>query len=310
MSKYARSIAIGVMAASTLAAPLCAADNTVKLVSTYGTSAATTAIGGIEGFGSGAYSVFENPAALRHSGGLQLSSYYMGLADGDSTYFNVALAYPLWGGTIAAGFAQLQSPNLNNTYETTYSEFEIIGNFSVSDTVLKAGYSMPIFDQWTAGIGGTYMVQDLFLTKGTGWNLDAGLSGTYGQAAVSLTAKNFLSGSDVAYTNGYARLAFQNELVLGVRYNIWDNLAVYGQLSGEGAVESGAKLKSVGVKYSPIPMITLMAGSQASYAAGKHRATVAGVSLSLAMMDLNFSYQNSQLAGFESLYGLSVDVKL
>ncbi len=309
MRNATRFIAVGVGVVGLLTAPLVAAD-TFRLVSAYGTSAATTGVGGVEGFGSGAYAVFENPAALRHSGGTQVSSYYMGLADGDSGYFNLAVSHPFWGGTVAAGFAQLQSPNLNSTYETSYSEFEISGNFSVSDSIFKLGYSAPINENWTAGIGGTYVVQDLYQTKGTGWNLDGGLVGVYGNLALSIAAKNVLGGTDVSYSNGYRSLSFQNELVLGAQYRIFDNLAVYGQLSGDGAVESDAKLKSVGIKYSPLSMITLMAGSQASYAAGNHRTTVAGVSLSLAMMDLHVSYQNTQMVGFESLYGLSVDLKL
>ena len=88
------------------------AAKSVSLVTQYGTSSQTIALGNVEGPYTHAANVFENPAGL---GSLEQSEYSVmntTLADNLSTYTNFAAAYVLKTWTIGVGFAQVQVPGL------------------------------------------------------------------------------------------------------------------------------------------------------------------------------------------------------
>ncbi len=280
------------------------ASNTALSLSDYGTSSRTLALGGVEGLHAEAYSVFENPASLPRDHNHHYSSFFMALADSESTFFNAAASFPLFAGHVGVGFAQKQSPNLDFTSVNSNDEFQVDSKFAVSETQVNLGYQQSINSMISMGASLHYFVQDLFVTKGTGWNANAGIQLDASPFLVSFGMKNIFQNSEVGYTNGYSSLVFPSALVLAGRYTYSDNLAFYGQLSGSKLLKSG------GIRYTPIPLISILAGSRAVDINGIHRQFSAGLSLNLAMMQVNFSYQASEVAEHDSLYGISMDLNI
>ena len=281
------------------------ADSVSLISEEYGASSRTSAMGSIQGLQSESYSIFENPASLPRDSRTYYSTYFMTLADAQSSYFTASVAYPLdKKGHVALGIAQKRSPNLDFSGADQNGEYVIASQFVVADTLFKLGYQQQLTDSLSLGLSAHYFVQDLYLTQGAGWNMDAGLWYNFGRVKVSATAKNMLGFSQMSYSNGYRTLNFPSEFVTSAQFDLTDYFKIYGQLRGE-------KLRrSVGVYVSPIPTLAFLGGIREVGSTGVQTQYSAGVMLNLGMMALNFSYQNSQVVDYDGLYGISVDFHL
>lgn len=282
------------------------AQNAVSdLPSEYGTSSRTIALGGIEGFSSDAYAIFENPAALTSQEiKPRYSMFYKNLADGETSYFLLAACFPVGPGFVGVGISQKKSPDLDNPITDSNGDFIESTTFAVTDSLYKLGYSQPLMENVRVGASLQYLTQDFLITQGSGWNSDVGVEWDLKPVQLSVVAKNFIGFENVSYTSGYTTLNFPSETVLGARYEHSKSLSFLGQIRGS------ANLKALGVQYCPIPFIALNMGWREVQADDIQGEISLGVSLLLSGMSLHASYQKSEVIDHDSLYGMSVDLSL
>ena len=279
-------------------------DNTIAMITDYGSSARTLALGGVEGVHNGAYAIFENPAALLKDSAQNFSMMYYNLADGESSYFNIGTSFEGWGGHWGFGYAQLRSPNLNYTEADSNSEFYSDSTFAIAESLFSIGYSQSLNPSLSWGASLHYVSQDYFLTKGTGYNLDIGTQWDANPFLVSLTAKNIITDATVTYTDGYTALHFPAELVLSTRYAFSDNFGIYAQVKGPH------NLKAAGLRYSPLSSIDFLVGWKEMEATSITQKFTTGISLNLSPARLHFSYQKADIIENSDVFTVSFDYAL
>jgi hypothetical protein len=284
--------------------PIAASSDTIAMLTDWGTSSQTLSLGGIQGLHSQGYSIFENPAALPRDHAQHYSAFFSTLADEESGYLVTAVSYPIGNGHFGIGFAQKQSPNLDFTSLNNSDIVVSNSRFSVSESDAVIGYQHSVTDRLSIGASIHYIAQDFFITRGSGWNSDIGIQYDSAPFLISVSAKNIMAQSVMTYTNTSAYLKFPMDTVVSTRYEYSDSLWLYGQL------KTAQSLKAFGLRYTPIPQISGQVGWREIEANGIHSQLSAGLALTLAMMQLNFSYQTSEVLGNSSLYGVSIDVML
>lgn len=273
-----------------------------------GSSPRTIALGNIEGMASGSSCVFDNPATLMNSN-YALSSMTTELSDTDSTFFTWGASLPFWNGHLGLGMMSVESRNLDKTALGQFDQFYSESKFGTRDSIYLVAYQYMVDKELSVGITAKVVDQDLYTTKGTGYNIDLGALYETPQYRLSGSVKNILRSLNVTYSKDQSELKFPFEACVGGRYAL-GNIGVLSQVK---YIEDGALfLKSVGIDYTPIQEgLTFYLGwKEIAALTTVHNTYGLGIGLDLGTISIAASYELSDFFEQDSRRYLSFEIKL
>ena len=281
------------------------------LLTDLGSSAQMIAIGGIEGFGDSANSVFENPASLSRVSGASLSAFTTTIL-GEITYTNFALANKFSFGTIGIGYMEAsvggiahtgQNVDLNNTHFSVYQ-------FDYKNTIMKLSYENALTKTWFVGASVSQYRMAFDDVSGESTNFDVGTLYDYGPATFSFSIRNFVAGKKIGFGHNdqgqvlEERLPFQTTLGMQYRMGQTDS---YIQFKDNGT----ANMMSLGTSYrlETYP-ISISAGYKQFQVLDQTKDTlVFGLGLILEDMSFHYAFEKSSHLDFDNKNYFSMTVK-
>lgn len=282
--------------------------NTVEMLTDYGTSAKTQALGGIEGLDADAYTLYENPARMSALQTGRSSLFYSSLIDDESHYASFAHVF-LWKKiAIGLGYTQLAAPNIDHTAEDLGSGQVIsVDTFSTKDNLYKLGFARAISEKLSVGASLHYYTQSLYTNKSSGSNMDIGVVYDHKSWKNSLAIKNILSSSQVSYTNTDTTVPFPRLYVLSTQYQYFNFLKINGQLKYDE--DSKKLLRALGIDYAIMSHVHCYAGYSELYEVEelKSRFTV-GMGMNLQRINLQYSYSFTEFDSKSGLFAFSISI--
>lgn len=268
------------------------------MITDLGASAEIIRRGNIEGFSSGAASIFENPAGLYRVNHISTSVFASELMN-EVTYRNVALAINTSFGVIGIGYMDAGVDDLIVTrLEGEGSNASVVadGVFSYMNRVIKVGYQRSFTNTFHLGVNVSGYLNEIHSYTGTGYSADAGVIYQLGLLEMSLFARNIIP-MKVKYTDAKdPRYVGEEDLplqgVFSMAYPFGD-LSVMGQYKYDGV----NTLMSAGLEYSPgflFNMLTLSAGYKEFSVLEKVSNTFSlGAGLKVFGLFIDYAYEKS-----------------
>jgi hypothetical protein len=279
------------------------------LISDSGTSARMIGIGNIEGFGSGADSLFENPATLYKVQNLSASLFRTSFLLNTVDFTSLALAYKTGIGCFAFGTMQTSVGDIKHTGADQYDEYFVQETFEYRNAIYKLGYQAT-FNEVYFGTVLNYYHNRIYETSGNGINLDVGLLADYKPTAFSISIKNILKPLAVEYSNG-ARENLPLQVVLGSKTTIND-FDIFAQIKLQNIGTD--YLKSLGIRYRPYflhDLFSLSAGFKEFMVISKYfNKFSVGLGLQLGAFNLDFAFEKSDFYMQDNQYYVSVNINL
>ena len=268
------------------------------MISDLGTSAEVIRRGNIEGFSTGANSVFENPAGLYRVKRLSSSVFATQLMQ-EVTYRNVAVAFNSGLGVFALGYMDAGVDDIITTRKVGEGDNATIvadGVFSYKNRVIKFGYQNSLTESFHLGVNVSGYLNEIHTYLGMGYNMDAGLVYQFSGLEMSLFARNIIP-LKVTYTDsedpdyvGEEEMPLQ--VVFGASYGFGD-IDIMGQIKFDGV----NSLMSAGVEYQPQflwNVLSISAGYKEYSVLDKISNTVTlGAGIHLFGVSLDYAYEQS-----------------
>ena len=283
-----------------LTVPVFAVD--YYLPNSVGNSAENISLG-VEGFGVGAQSVFENPASLRNAQSFSVAGFNTKLMN-NFNYSNVAISKSIGNSRFALGVYELKVPDIAKTDDILNPEFgenEItqIGSFRYRNLMAKVAYQRHLSDVLSMGFSGTYFETSMDSIKGTGYNLDLGLFFAFNSLDISIVGRNLVPISDVTYNDASSSTeSLPIQGLFGVRKR-FSQIHLMGQIKmpSIGNENQNRQLLSGGIQYVPslIKNWIYVAGSYKQfYVLDQIKGRFAvGIGLTLPIINVNYAYEKS-----------------
>ena len=289
---------------------LCA--TTISSVRDLGTSAKTRALGAVEGLHDQANVLFENPAGMTGLYGSNYTLFYTKLADEQTQFISLAATYEYRATHFGFGYISKTIPSLDYTGENVLEEFFVNTTFDVFDRYLTAGVARQLSDQLSLGASFHYYQQDLYVTRGSGVNLNLGLRYDTEKTRWSFSGKNLMKASELSYSNGYGSASFPYHIVVSVAHDVFSILTLYSQL--DYIPDFSIALKSAGLELA-LPKtsdaLVLYAGwKEISVASEVANRFSLGLGLDLGSADIQFAYEPTDYTANNSQYGISLNIRL
>jgi hypothetical protein len=287
--------------------------STITHVTQYGTSAKTKALGSIEGLGTHATSLQENPASIQYLERLHhISTFYTTLSDQETTYANMAYVTKIGKSRIGFGLSRLAIPNLEHTGLDENDEITVEDHFNAEDRLYTLGVSYPLNNYINIGLSGHLYEQQLYNVKGSGSNANIGATFTYKSLQSSVVAKNILKSMKVNYNQGLDNLKFPFKVLASTKYGATSYMNLYAQLKYSEA--GNHFLKSVAAEFQPsiyAKGLKVYIGWKEDESATLLKNRIAlGVGLELHHSDIQFVYEHTENSFNTALYGLSVNINI
>ncbi|MGE4169733.1 MAG: hypothetical protein AB7F28_03335 [Candidatus Margulisiibacteriota bacterium] len=260
------------------------------LISEVGSSAEMIGMGNIEGYGSAANSIFDNPAALKRVNRGSVSVFTTTFMN-ELTYTSIAVATTTPIGKIGFGYMEAAVSNIPFTeISTGNSQFYSNLNFDYKNQITKISYENTIAKNLSVGASLVQYSTSFYTFSGKATNMDLGATYDLNPIELSLFARNIFSGQQIQIDDGVETLPTQ--VVGGVKYT-YNDVAVMGQCS----LKQGKNLFAAGVNYTPsfLPYIQLTAGYKQFLALNNIKSNVTlGLGFKLDMLQLNYAYEKSE----------------
>ncbi|MSR89169.1 MAG: hypothetical protein EXS67_05905 [Candidatus Margulisbacteria bacterium] len=281
------------------------------LLTDLGSSAQMIGIGGIEGFGDSANSVFENPASLSRVNSASLSAFTTTIL-GEITYTNFALANKFSFGTIGIGYMDASVGGISHTGQNTDSigtHFSVY-QFDYKNTIMKLSYEKSVTKTWFVGASLSQYRMAFDDVNGGVTNFDVGTLYDYGPATFSFSIRNFVVGKKIEFGRndlGHVLeelLPFQTTFGLQYRMGQIDS---YLQFKDNGTTN----MISLGTCYrlETYP-ISISAGYKQFQVLDKTKDTlVFGLGLILEDMSFHYAFEKSSHLDFDNKNYFSMTVK-
>jgi hypothetical protein len=229
----------------------------VQLITDHiGSSPKMIAVGNIEGIYSGPMSVLDNPAGIV-SDTLKIGFMTTQLSDDQSTFYQAGVTVPWLSGNIGFGVINLSSQNLDKTAETQGGRYFSESTFGTYERLFTVAYAQPLQKGMSIGAAVKFFDQNLYESRGSGYNMDIGAVWEESDKKFTVGVKNIFPNLKVKYSNNQNELNFPLQLVAGTRWDI-SGIGVLGQL--KYIPESKVLLKSVGLDYIDSIGLSLHAG--------------------------------------------------
>lgn len=290
-------------------------DTVFEMITDLGSSARMISLGGIEGFGRSAASVFDNPAALYRVRRQSYSLFHTQFLNGEVTVMNVAAAVPIHHACLAVGAYHSSVSDIPFTQRSTSQSEEIYvaERFNYDNAIYKLGYQF-FWADVSCGIGLSFLSQSLYKDLGTGMNVDFGMLGRLADLDWSFIVKNLLLESPVTYqgSNSEGMVALMpQQFSLGIRKSL-DDFSLYTQFKYHQSVENF--LKSFAVEYHPVLLslpVSASIGWQefASVGAIYQKFTV-GIGIVFIGTSVFFAFEQSDFLSQDHQYYLSVNFSM
>ena len=291
---------------------LSASEPTLTMITDIGSSARMVSLGGIEGFGESAESIFDNPAALFRVRDRSYSLFHTQFINGEVTVLNAAVAERFQQGYLAFGVYQSSVSSIPFTGGDSVNGFNVVDRFNYDNSIYKLGYQF-FWGEISIGANLTYFSESIHNDKGTGLNMDLGIIWQHQGFDWSLSGKNIL-GSSVVYngdlTNNDSVLMPQ-QLALSTR-RLFNDFSVYGQVKYYQGIKT--PLKSAAVEYHvpalQIP-VTASLGWREFISVGEIYSNMTfGIGMGIGNYVVNFAFEKSDFISQDQQYYLSLHFSL
>lgn len=280
------------------------------MITDLGSSAEMIRKGNIEGFSTGANSVFENPAGLYRVENLSASVFSSEIMD-EVSYVNYSLALNTSIGVFGFGYMEAGVDDIISTEMDNDNTIVATGTFSYKNSVVKLGYAKSITNALHVGVNAAGYLNEIHTYEGTGYSVDAGLIYQFSELEVSVFARNLIpmtveyTDSDDSEYTGEEDLPLQ--MVLSISYPFGD-LGILGQFKYDGV----NTLMAAGVEYTPsflLNALTLSAGYKEYSVLDKISNTVTlGVGLDLFGVSLDYAYEQSDHFEYDAYNFASIGI--
>jgi len=280
---------------------------TFDTITDMGASARFIAVGGVDGFGQSASSIFENPAALARIERAGFSFFTATLMN-EAKYNQVSLVTETSLGRFGVGYMGVSVSDLPHTGKNEQNEFYTKSSFDSQNMVLKLAYQNSLAPDLHVGGSLVHYEQSFYDVSGVGNNLDLGLLWVQSWGQVSFSAKNLLWDGVVTYGDGKSETV-ATDLTLGYGHRVFEEFEVVGQVLHR----QDQNLLSAGIVYTPsfLSYVSLMGGYREYLVLGESRNKMAmGLGLHLAPIDFYYSYEKSDHIEFDGKHSFSVDINL
>jgi hypothetical protein len=147
---------------------------TFDTITDMGASARFIAVGGVDGFGQSASSIFENPAALARIERAGFSFFTATLMN-EAKYNQVSLVTETSLGRFGIGYMGVSVSDIPYTGENEQNEFYTKSVFDSQNMVLKLAYQNSLAPDLHVGGALVHYEHSFYETSGVGNNLDLGL---------------------------------------------------------------------------------------------------------------------------------------
>ena len=192
---------------------------------------------------------------------------------------------------------------------TELEDLNIVGNFEVSKSVYKIGYSFAQSKNVHFGFSGSYYDTVIGDVRGSGYNLDAGIVFDADRFGVGVLLRNLATGLKVQYSNGTSEV-MPMETVVATRIGLGD-FDVLGQMKIIGTSKKLAK--NAGLNYTPwfIPFIKVSGGYKEFPVLNEIRSKVSiGIGMDLFGNTFDYAYQHSDHPEYSGIHYFSVSLNL
>lgn len=220
-----------------------------------GANAHTISIGNIGGFNEDASAIFDNPASLYHTREKSLSAFTTKLMD-EVQYINFAGSYRTRIGVVSLGYVSL---GVNDIYATekipelTFpSDLDdyVLETFNYSNTLLKLGFQKTLNPNFHWGVALSLFKSEIYKVSGDGYNLDIGLTYIKVPFTFAYVIKNFLSDSNVDFSNNEQEL-LPTLQSLAIKMQYRSDTDLYFQIQDNRNPGDQNYLFSGGIVYNP-----------------------------------------------------------
>lgn len=272
-----------------------------------GVSAQHLSRGDVEGFSTGANSIFENPAGLYRIEQYSFSFFTTRFFD-EVNYNNFSVAYKTPWGTFAAGYMEAAVSNIEETGVDGGGFHVPVGTFNFKNAIFNAGYQTSPLENLSVGFTYHYYSKSFYGILGTGANISLGSTLDLGFIEGSLFARNLLPGKNVNFNSGGSE-ELSTEIVSSVRVPVYD-------FNGYGELKYMAEkvFPSVGVTYTPhwFPYINLSGGLRQYLVINEVRSNwTYGIGLVLHGIEFYFAQEVSDhpLQDHKSYFSVNLNLK-
>lgn len=265
------------------------------MITDFGASAKSIAMGNIDGYSNGSSAIFTNPASLKKSKGHSLSLFASTIMD-QVNYYSFSLTAPLFKGTVGIGVFEQSVNGIPRTDQKSIQEdldqtIYQVGSFDYKNSVVKASFQTMLSRRLSLGLN--YSIYSIVFDgyDGTGSNVDLGLYNQFDRFGLSVFSQNIIPNQHVVFSNSNKEL-LPTTLSTSIIYPI-KNIVIVPQLK----YSKTKWLFSSGVRYSPgfLPFLSIMGGykQQLDYSLEKHQKATLGIELRLFELHLHYAYERS-----------------
>ncbi len=262
------------------------------MLTDYGHSAKSIALGNIHGSELSASALFENPAFLYGVSSFSASFFQTKFASGEHPLHSSAVAVRTDFGVFAFGFSELRINDLNYTVTNNQNEYRVDHTFSVKNGMYSAAYQFSLSSSLSLASVLNYYHHDLYKDTGKGINFDGGVVFHRKDAALALHVQNSFTPLKIYYANAAENFSTQITLAAQKQFSPF---TFFGQIKMPGIGKP--YLKSVGVhaRFPFISAFSIQAGWKELYIVNAaHNTLSAGFSIELNPLHVHIAYERSE----------------
>ncbi len=276
------------------------------VISDLGTSAQMIGLGRFGGFSDTADVIFENPAGLARIKSMGVGFFSSQVID--ATYRGVSVAMRTGAGVVGLGYYGSSISGL--IYTGQYSSGQGPGpEFSVSESVFRAGLQSNISPEVSAGVAAVVVSKDLGSDSVVAGNLEAGIFQDLDRFSYSIVVRNILPMEAVYRSGATEKQSFQ------VIPSLWvplDPFTLVGQMRWIYGVQP-TTLNSLGIKWAIISdcFSVVAGGAEMMTTTGKKTSRMSvGTVLSMSSVTLQYSYEKGDYEDDGNHHYFSIGVGL
>jgi hypothetical protein len=282
-----------------------AAGTNYWMMTDLGSSAKMIGYGGVEGFGTGADTVFENPAGLYRIQNNSIGLFTTTII-GEISYFNGSMAARTPWGVFGFGYMHASVEDVPHTAEDNLGRFFSQYSFDYKNTIVRGSYQYSIDKKWHLGASLSQYNNTFDGVSGIGYDLDFGVVYDTALYQVAGLIRNVMS-NDVDYGS-------DGKETLGRQYTLSGKITPLPQVDILGQVKYAydQNALSLGAIYKPtlLPFLNVSAGvKQFVTLDAVDNTYVFGFTLDFSDVEFHYTYEKSEHVEYDNKNYFSVSAK-
>ncbi len=275
------------------------------MMTDFGTSARMIGYGGVEGFGSSADTVFENPAGLFRIHQNSVSLFTTKIMD-EVNYFSGAMASRTPWGVFGLGYMHASVWDIPHTAEDVKGRFYARYNFDYKNTIVRGSYQYSLSPHLHIGASVSQYMHAFDGVSGRGYDLDLGAVYLYDRYEFSALLRNLMNHNVDYDDDGIEELSRQ--YTVSAKAKVIPQVDVMGQMK----FAYDQTMTSVGVVYTPtlLPYLKVSTGYRQFVTLDDVDDTYElGFMLDFSDVEFHYTYEKSGHVSYDNNNYFSVSVK-